>query len=135
MNPKFYEVTKGPALKTIREHYDAVVSAYKARAKLGRKYKAKEVVSCEGTKEGKAIDKELYNPDTFSPYARSLAVQLGMKIFFGSRLCSPGCIEASARRYLLACLDPDWQPPEGVKRITDVEYERSLARLNKKVAK
>ncbi len=38
----------------------------------------------------------------------------------------------SARRYLLTSLDTEWASPEGVKRISDIEYEQILKRRNNK---
>ena len=162
MNKRYYDVTKGVALKIIRDFHEATHAADQARKKIGRKYKSKEMVSCEGkifglvsnpggalwrwhnklgayvprrnSKEGRALAKELYNDETYITPGRILGERLGMQIIINFAMCSPGAIRISARRYLLTSLDTEWAPPEGVKRISDIEYEQIHARANKRKA-
>jgi hypothetical protein len=162
MNIRYYDVTKGEALKIIRDFHESLHAADEARKKICRKYKSKEIVSCEGemfglvsnpdetlwrwhkklgayvprrdSKEGKALAKELYNDETYITPGRILGDRLGMQVFINFSLCSPGAIRISARRYLLTSLDTEWAPPEGVKRISDIEYEQIRARNKKRKA-
>jgi len=160
MSKRYYDVTKGKALKIIRDFHEAVHAADEARKKICRKYKSKEFVSCEGkmfgltinpdetlwrwhkklgayvprsnSKEGRALAKEFYNDETYITPGRILGDRLGMQVFINFSLCSPGAIRISARRYLLTSLDTEWSPPEGTKRISDIEYEQILKRRNKR---
>jgi hypothetical protein len=160
MDVRYYDVTKGEALKIIRDFHVSVHAAYEARKKIAQKYKSKELISYEGrmfglctnpggllwrwdnkmssyvprknSKEGRDIFKELYNDETYVQPGRLLGDRLDMQIFIGFTLCSPGVVRISERRYLLTCVDKTWKVPEGVKRISDIEYERILERRNKR---
>jgi len=78
----------------------------------------------KGTKEGKALHAHFYTKETEEPTGLDLAHRLQLDLFpEGMGMCTPGFHKLDDGRWLLNTADTRWTPPEGCKRISDIEYE------------